>query len=161
MVVKWSRYTINIHDNEWISYEIHLVPIMQFTPGICGIQWTWSTWFWNTQGVGSSIPGTPRHRGKRWGDLRCGASLAGVTLNWGVLLAWSGLQGSLQWPVAPLYLACVLYTMFYDTIYSHQVLAHWLWEVDWVVGAADHCLIIQPSLGNGVEGFWTSCRKVE
>ena len=49
--------------------------------------------------------------------------LAGVTLNWGVLLAWSGLRGSLDWSVAPLYLACVLYTMFYDTIYSHQVLA--------------------------------------
>ncbi|XP_070187327.1 4-hydroxybenzoate polyprenyltransferase, mitochondrial-like isoform X2 [Littorina saxatilis] len=46
--------------------------------------------------------------------------MLGVTLNWGVLLAWAGLKGSLHWPVAPLYLACVLYTMFYDTIYSHQ-----------------------------------------
>ncbi|XP_076447823.1 4-hydroxybenzoate polyprenyltransferase, mitochondrial-like isoform X2 [Babylonia areolata] len=46
--------------------------------------------------------------------------MLGVTLNWGVLLAWSGLKGSLDCTVAPLYLACVLYTMFYDTIYSHQ-----------------------------------------
>lgn len=44
----------------------------------------------------------------------------GVTLNWGVLLAWSGIHGCLQTPVIPLYLACVLYTMFYDTVYSHQ-----------------------------------------
>ncbi|XP_025107740.1 4-hydroxybenzoate polyprenyltransferase, mitochondrial-like isoform X2 [Pomacea canaliculata] len=44
----------------------------------------------------------------------------GVTLNWGVLLAWSALRGGLEWPVGPLYLACVLHTIFYDTIYSHQ-----------------------------------------
>ncbi|XP_060584093.1 4-hydroxybenzoate polyprenyltransferase, mitochondrial-like [Ruditapes philippinarum] len=44
----------------------------------------------------------------------------GVTLNWGVLIAWSALKGSLEWPVLPLYTACVVYTMFYDTIYSHQ-----------------------------------------
>ena len=47
--------------------------------------------------------------------------VTGVTLNWGVLLAWSGLTGGLDVTVGPLYLACVLYTMFYDTIYSHQV----------------------------------------
>ncbi|KAL8620370.1 hypothetical protein ACOMHN_012995 [Nucella lapillus] len=46
--------------------------------------------------------------------------MLGLTLNWGVLLAWSGLKGSLDLNVAPLYLACVLYTIFYDTIYSHQ-----------------------------------------
>lgn len=44
----------------------------------------------------------------------------GVTLSWGVLVAWSALRGSLELPVVPLYTACVLYTMFYDTIYSHQ-----------------------------------------
>lgn len=49
------------------------------------------------------------------------SALTGVTLNWGVLLAWSGIHGCLQTPVIPLYLACVLYTIFYDTVYSHQV----------------------------------------
>ncbi|XP_048740813.2 4-hydroxybenzoate polyprenyltransferase, mitochondrial-like isoform X2 [Ostrea edulis] len=47
-------------------------------------------------------------------------ALLGVTLNWGVLIAWSGIHGCLQTTVIPLYLACVLYTIFYDTIYSHQ-----------------------------------------
>ncbi|KAK6177230.1 hypothetical protein SNE40_015370 [Patella caerulea] len=46
--------------------------------------------------------------------------LLGLSLNWGVLLAWSVLNGVLDWRVAPLYCACVLYTVFYDTIYSHQ-----------------------------------------
>ncbi|XP_055958269.1 4-hydroxybenzoate polyprenyltransferase, mitochondrial isoform X2 [Patella vulgata] len=46
--------------------------------------------------------------------------LLGLSLNWGVLLAWSVLNGALDWRVAPLYCACVLYTVFYDTIYSHQ-----------------------------------------
>lgn len=48
-------------------------------------------------------------------------SLAGITLNWGVLMGWSQLMGSVGAPVIPLYLATVLYTMIYDTIYSHQV----------------------------------------
>ncbi|XP_062596610.1 4-hydroxybenzoate polyprenyltransferase, mitochondrial-like isoform X2 [Saccostrea cucullata] len=47
-------------------------------------------------------------------------ALLGVTLNWGVLIAWSGIHGCLQLPVIPLYLACVLYTIIYDSIYSHQ-----------------------------------------
>ncbi|KAL5014521.1 hypothetical protein ScPMuIL_008791 [Solemya velum] len=47
--------------------------------------------------------------------------MLGVTLNWGVLMAWSQICGSLGAGVIPLYFATVLYTMFYDTIYSHQV----------------------------------------
>ncbi|CAG2245546.1 COQ2 [Mytilus edulis] len=47
-------------------------------------------------------------------------AMLGVTLNWGVLIAWSAIQGSIQTPVASLYLASVLYTMIYDSIYSHQ-----------------------------------------
>ncbi|XP_041348481.1 4-hydroxybenzoate polyprenyltransferase, mitochondrial-like isoform X2 [Gigantopelta aegis] len=46
--------------------------------------------------------------------------MLGVTLNWGVLLSWSALKGSLDCTVLPLYLACVVYTIFYDSIYSHQ-----------------------------------------
>ncbi|XP_052780276.1 4-hydroxybenzoate polyprenyltransferase, mitochondrial-like isoform X1 [Mya arenaria] len=46
--------------------------------------------------------------------------MLGLTLNWGVLLAWAGIHGSVAGPALSLYTACVLYTMFYDTIYSHQ-----------------------------------------
>uniref|UniRef100_A0A5S6QHP5 4-hydroxybenzoate polyprenyltransferase, mitochondrial n=1 Tax=Trichuris muris TaxID=70415 RepID=A0A5S6QHP5_TRIMR len=47
----------------------------------------------------------------------------GVTLNWGVLLAWVELNNaslSALVSVLPLYAACVCYTIVYDTIYSHQ-----------------------------------------
>ncbi|XP_069141538.1 4-hydroxybenzoate polyprenyltransferase, mitochondrial-like isoform X2 [Argopecten irradians] len=47
-------------------------------------------------------------------------AMLGVTLNWGVLIAWSAINGGLDWSVLPLYMACVMYTIIYDTIYSHQ-----------------------------------------
>ncbi|XP_033745312.1 4-hydroxybenzoate polyprenyltransferase, mitochondrial-like isoform X2 [Pecten maximus] len=47
-------------------------------------------------------------------------AMLGVTLNWGVLLSWSAISDGLTWPVLPLYTACVVYTVIYDTIYSHQ-----------------------------------------
>jgi len=46
---------------------------------------------------------------------------AGITLNWGVMIAWSAIHGSLQLSGFVLYLSCVLWTMIYDTIYAHQV----------------------------------------
>ena len=44
----------------------------------------------------------------------------GLAFNWGALLAWAALAGSL--PLAPLvlYLSGIAWTLFYDTIYAHQ-----------------------------------------
>ncbi|KAK0063913.1 4-hydroxybenzoate polyprenyltransferase mitochondrial-like isoform X2 [Biomphalaria pfeifferi] len=42
--------------------------------------------------------------------------MLGLTLNWGVLLAWSALRGSLELPGLILYLACTTYTIVYDTV---------------------------------------------
>ncbi|VDP37617.1 unnamed protein product [Soboliphyme baturini] len=46
----------------------------------------------------------------------------GITLNWGVLLAWVEVHNSYSslLTVLPLYGACVCYTVIYDSIYSHQ-----------------------------------------
>ncbi|XP_066852743.1 4-hydroxybenzoate polyprenyltransferase, mitochondrial isoform X1 [Anser cygnoides] len=45
----------------------------------------------------------------------------GLTFNWGALLGWSAIQGSCDWSVClPLYLAGVMWTLVYDTIYAHQ-----------------------------------------
>ena len=46
----------------------------------------------------------------------------GLTFNWGALLGWSVVtQGNMYLPGAiPLYLACLSWTLFYDTIYAHQ-----------------------------------------
>ncbi|MFO1107408.1 MAG: 4-hydroxybenzoate octaprenyltransferase [Amaricoccus sp.] len=44
----------------------------------------------------------------------------GLAFNWGVLLAWAAHQGSLGWPAVLAYLAGIVWTLFYDTIYAHQ-----------------------------------------
>lgn len=47
--------------------------------------------------------------------------IAGATLNWGVLIAWAEMMPQHQFYIVfPLYFATVLYTVVYDTIYSHQ-----------------------------------------
>ncbi|PZX11406.1 4-hydroxybenzoate polyprenyltransferase [Palleronia aestuarii] len=44
----------------------------------------------------------------------------GIAFNWGALLAWTALTGSLSWPAVALYLAGIAWTLFYDTIYALQ-----------------------------------------
>lgn len=44
----------------------------------------------------------------------------GLTFNWGALVGWSAIKGSLGWPAIVLYFGCVLWTIGYDTIYAHQ-----------------------------------------
>jgi len=44
----------------------------------------------------------------------------GLAFNWGALLAWTAHTGSLGWPAVILYLAGIVWTLFYDTIYAHQ-----------------------------------------
>ncbi|VDM51885.1 unnamed protein product [Angiostrongylus costaricensis] len=45
---------------------------------------------------------------------------AGLTFNWGALLGWSAIQGSLSIAPVALYLAALQWTLIYDTIYAHQ-----------------------------------------
>ena len=46
----------------------------------------------------------------------------GLTINWGCLLGWSAVTGSLDLSVClPLYIAAISWTIFYDTIYAFQV----------------------------------------
>lgn len=46
----------------------------------------------------------------------------GLTFNWGALLGWSAIQGSLDPTIVlPLYSSGVFWTLVYDTIYAHQV----------------------------------------
>ena len=44
----------------------------------------------------------------------------GLNFNWGALLGWAAVQGSLGWPPALLYLGGICWTLGYDTIYAHQ-----------------------------------------
>lgn len=44
----------------------------------------------------------------------------GLAFNWGALLGWASVQGSLAPPAVLLYLGSILWTIGYDTIYAHQ-----------------------------------------
>jgi 4-hydroxybenzoate polyprenyltransferase len=44
----------------------------------------------------------------------------GITFNWGALLGWTAVTGSLGWPAVLLYGAGAAWTIAYDTIYAHQ-----------------------------------------
>ncbi|KAF6140727.1 hypothetical protein GIB67_035154 [Kingdonia uniflora] len=45
----------------------------------------------------------------------------GLTINWGALLGWSAVKGSLDPAIVlPLYISGVFWTLVYDTIYAHQ-----------------------------------------
>ncbi|CAL4247638.1 unnamed protein product, partial [Meganyctiphanes norvegica] len=47
--------------------------------------------------------------------------MLGFTFNWGALLGWSAVHGSVDWSIClPLYAAGISWTMIYDTIYAHQ-----------------------------------------
>lgn len=44
----------------------------------------------------------------------------GLTFNWGALMGWAALDGTLSWAAIALYVGCVFWTLGYDTIYAHQ-----------------------------------------
>jgi 4-hydroxybenzoate polyprenyltransferase len=47
-------------------------------------------------------------------------AVLGLTFNWGALLGWTAITGSLSLPPVLLYLGCICWTIGYDTIYAHQ-----------------------------------------
>ena len=44
----------------------------------------------------------------------------GLTFNWGALVGWAAMTGSLGMPALALYAAGIAWTLGYDTIYAHQ-----------------------------------------
>ncbi|MEO0393522.1 MAG: UbiA family prenyltransferase, partial [Pseudomonadota bacterium] len=44
----------------------------------------------------------------------------GLTFNWGALIGWVALTGTLSWPTLILYAGGVFWTLGYDTIYAYQ-----------------------------------------
>ena len=47
-------------------------------------------------------------------------AVLGIAFNWGALLGWTAMTGSLGLPAILLYLGAVTWTIGYDTIYAHQ-----------------------------------------
>ena len=46
--------------------------------------------------------------------------ILGIAFNWGALVGWTAVKGSLGWPAILLFLGSVLWAVGYDTIYAHQ-----------------------------------------
>ena len=46
--------------------------------------------------------------------------ILGLAFNWGALVGWGAVLGSLSWPAVMLYVGGVFWTLAYDTIYAHQ-----------------------------------------
>ncbi|MGB7206052.1 MAG: 4-hydroxybenzoate octaprenyltransferase [Anderseniella sp.] len=44
----------------------------------------------------------------------------GIAFNWGALLGWAAVRGSIEWPAIVMYLGGISWTLAYDTIYAHQ-----------------------------------------
>ena len=44
----------------------------------------------------------------------------GLNFNWGALIGWAAVTGSLAWPPVLLYFGGIFWTLGYDTIYAHQ-----------------------------------------
>lgn len=44
----------------------------------------------------------------------------GITFNWGALVGWVAVRGEVAWSAVMLYVACIFWTLGYDTIYAHQ-----------------------------------------
>jgi 4-hydroxybenzoate polyprenyltransferase len=44
----------------------------------------------------------------------------GLNFNWGAMIGWAAVAGSLSWPPVLLYLGGICWTLGYDTIYAHQ-----------------------------------------
>ncbi|GJW52753.1 4-hydroxybenzoate polyprenyltransferase, mitochondrial, partial [Tanacetum coccineum] len=77
----------------------------------------------------------------------------GLTFNWGALLGWSAVRGTLDPAVVlPLYLSGVFWTLVYDTIYAHQDK-----QDDKIVGVKSTALRFGDSTKYWVTGFGISC----
>ncbi|XP_025013618.1 4-hydroxybenzoate polyprenyltransferase, mitochondrial isoform X2 [Ricinus communis] len=77
----------------------------------------------------------------------------GLTFNWGALLGWSAIKGSLDPAVVlPLYMSGVFWTLVYDTIYAHQDK-----EDDLKVGVKSTALRFGDSTKEWITGFGIAC----
>ncbi|KAL8530071.1 hypothetical protein ACS0TY_007241 [Phlomoides rotata] len=77
----------------------------------------------------------------------------GLTFNWGALLGWAAIRGSLDPAVViPLYASGVFWTLVYDTIYAHQDK-----EDDLRVGVKSTALRFGDSTKEWIAGFGMTC----
>ncbi|MEO1222896.1 MAG: 4-hydroxybenzoate octaprenyltransferase [Pseudomonadota bacterium] len=77
----------------------------------------------------------------------------GLTFNWGALMGWSAVTGSIfgpeNWPAWLLYVAGIFWTLGYDTIYAHQDK-----EDDALIGVKSTALRLGAASRRWIAGFY-------
>jgi 4-hydroxybenzoate polyprenyltransferase len=74
----------------------------------------------------------------------------GLTFNFGALMGWSAMTGSLDWPALLLYAGGIFWTLGYDTIYAAQDM-----EDDAKIGVRSSMLALQDKAPQAVAGFYS------
>ena len=74
----------------------------------------------------------------------------GLAFNWGALVGWAAIKGSLDYAPIALYLGSVLWTLGYDTIYAHQDT-----DDDAVLGLKSTALHFGDASPTWIGGFYT------
>ena len=75
----------------------------------------------------------------------------GLAFNWGALLGWAAVAGSLGWAPALLYVGGIAWTLGYDTIYAHQDK-----EDDILVGVKSTALKLGAATRPWLAGFYAA-----
>ena len=75
----------------------------------------------------------------------------GLTFNWGALVGWTAMSGSLGWPAVVLYAAGIAWTLGYDTIYAHQDK-----EDDALIGVKSSALLLGDRTRPWLAGFYVA-----
>jgi 4-hydroxybenzoate polyprenyltransferase len=75
----------------------------------------------------------------------------GLAFNWGALLGWAAVAGSLDWAPALLYIGGIAWTLGYDTIYAHQDK-----EDDILVGVKSTALKLGAATRPWLAGFYAA-----
>jgi 4-hydroxybenzoate polyprenyltransferase len=76
-------------------------------------------------------------------------AVLGLAFNWGALVGWSAVQGSLSWSALALYVGGVFWTLGYDTIYAQQDM-----EDDAIVGVKSTALKFGENAKAWLIGFY-------
>ena len=77
-------------------------------------------------------------------------AVLGLAFNWGALLGWAAVRGDIEAPAFVLYVAGVLWTLGYDTIYAHQDK-----DDDKLIGVKSTALRFQKDTSKWITCFYT------
>ncbi len=76
----------------------------------------------------------------------------GIAFNWGAILGWAAVTGTLSLAPVLLYLAGIIWTLFYDTIYAHQDR-----EDDALIGVKSTARLFAENTPKWLMGFLIAC----